>query len=265
MKTMQIIEIQSRWDNRVLFSVEAETLAKAVEAAIEGGADLSSANLRGAYLGGAYLRGAYLGGADLRGANLRGAYLGGADLRGAYLRGANLGGADLSSADLGGVNLGGAYLRGANPRGTYLGGADLSGANLRGAYLGGADLSSARNLPPTALAPYRDDIRTVLETSPNEVGGLLKALWQGRINGSAYHGECACLVGTIANVRGCKYTEIPNLKPDSDRPAERWFLNIRTGDTPVTNPVAAFACAVIAEWMHERGIVATVHEAKAGA
>jgi hypothetical protein len=205
-KAMAIIEIRSRWDNKVLFSTDTETLRQAVESAVNGGA-----NLRGA---------------DLRGANLRGADLRGADLRGADLRGADL----------------------------Y--GANLRGADLRGADLRGADLYGAKNVPHNILAPYRDDIRKVLDTAPAEVGGLLQALWDGKVDGSTYTGECACLVGTIAKVRGVNYDTLGDgLRPDSSRPAEQWFLGIREGDTPVTSPAAAFAAAVIAEWAFERGVV----------
>jgi len=187
-----IIEIKNRWTGAVLFSVEAETLHQAVEAALAQGA-------------------------NLYGANLYGANLYGANLRSANLRSAN-----------------------------------LEGANLRSANLYGA-LNAAH-----ALADYREDIRKVLDSAPSEVPGLLQALWDGKVDGTTYHGECACLVGTIANVRRCSYDAIPELKPDSSRPAEQWFLNIRKGDTPVTNPASAFACAVVAEWMHERGISAPV-------
>jgi len=234
-----LIEIRDRWDStKILFSVEASTLKEAVLAAIKKGA-----NLRGADLGGANLRGA-----NLRGANLRGANLYGANLRGANLYGANLGGADLYGANLYGADLGGADL----------GGADLRGANLRGADLRGADLRGAIGVPKNILGQYRDDIRKVLDSAPAEVGGLLQSLWDGKVDGSTYEGECACLVGTIAKVRGCPYNEIPGLAPDSSRLAEQWFLGIRAGDTPVTNPSSAFACAVIAEWMHERSVVAPV-------
>ena len=118
---MALVEIKSRHNNEILFSIESESVKSAVVSAIRAGA-----NLRGAYLEGAYLEGAYLEGADLGGADLGGAYLGGADLGGAYLEGADLEDAYLGGANLGGANLGGANLRGANLRGAY----------LRGAYLG---------------------------------------------------------------------------------------------------------------------------------
>jgi uncharacterized protein YjbI with pentapeptide repeats len=91
------LDIKSRWDGRVLYQDEAESLKALVVAAVKAGANLGGADLYGANLGGADLRGADLRGANLYGANLYGANLGGADLGGANLRGANLYGADLGA------------------------------------------------------------------------------------------------------------------------------------------------------------------------
>jgi hypothetical protein len=172
--------------------------------------------------------GANLGDADLRGADLRDA-----DLRGASLGGANLGGANLRGADLRGADLGGADLRGAN-----LGGANLRGANLRGADLRDAD-----------LAPIRDDLWAVLSASPAEAPGLLTAIREGRIDGSTYEGECACLVGTIEHVAGAPHNTLPLLKANSSRPAEMFFLSINRGDTPETNQFSQLAAAWIEDWV----------------
>jgi pentapeptide repeat protein len=60
---MMKFEIKSRFDSSVLFSVETESLKRALELAVKQGADLRGADLRGADLRGADLRGA-----DLRGA-----------------------------------------------------------------------------------------------------------------------------------------------------------------------------------------------------
>jgi hypothetical protein len=76
------------------------------------------------------------------------------------------------------------------------------------------------------------------------VAGLLKALQEGRVDGSTYIGACACLVGTIANLRGVAFS---TLKYDASRPAERWFLMIAEGDTPET----CFASAKAVEWVQE--------------
>jgi hypothetical protein len=103
------VEIKNRWNGKVLYQDESETLRDAVVKAIANRRDLS---------------GAYLSGADLRDANLSGANLRGADLRDANLSGANLSGADLRDADLSDANLSDANLRGADLSGAYLSGAD---------------------------------------------------------------------------------------------------------------------------------------------
>ena len=101
------IEIKSWFSGDVLFEYESDnaTMKKAVEAAIDG-----NANLSGADLSGADLRDADLSGADLRDADLSGADLRDADLSGADLRDADLSGADLRDADLSGADLSGAAI-----------------------------------------------------------------------------------------------------------------------------------------------------------
>ena len=117
----------------------------------------------------------------------------------------------------------------------------LSGAYLRGTYPRG-----------TNLGDVREDFCAVLSAVPAEVPALREALLAGKIDGSTYSGDCACLVGTIANARLVEYSAIPELKPNSERPAERWFLAIRRGDTPESNQVAAIALSWIDEWTAER-------------
>jgi uncharacterized protein YjbI with pentapeptide repeats len=203
---------------------------------------IKSDSLRGASLSGASLSDASLSDADLRGAYLSGAYLSGAYLRDADLSGAYLSRADLSDADLRGASLRGAYLRDADLRGAYLRDADLSGASLRGAYLRDADLSGA------SLRDVHSDFVAVLAASPAEVPALREALVSGKIDGNLYEGECACLIGTIANARKCDYRALgTDLEPDSSRPAERWFLAITPG-LPVTHPVVAITIAWIDAW-----------------
>ena len=232
------MEIKSRWSKSVLFTLETDSLKLAVEAGVKIGADLRAADLRGADLRGADLIGALLTGAILRGADLTRALLRGADLRGADLIGADLIGADLRGADLRGAGLTGADLTGA-----ILTGADLTGAILIGADLRGADLRGA------SLLPIRDDLWAVLSSAPSEVVGLRTALIQGRIDGSTYKGPCACLVGTLANVRQCDFKAIPGLVPNSSRPAERFFLMVRPGDTPETSVSAKIALEWIDTWL----------------
>ena len=171
--------------------------------------------------------------ADLRNADLRSANLSGANLRNADLRSANLRNADLRSANLSGADL----------RSADLSGADLRSADLRSANLSGADLSGAN------LTPIRDDLWAVLSSAPAEVAGLLAAIRNGNVDGSTYIGDCACLVGTIANIRHCDYNSIPTLQPNSSRPAEIFFAGIRKGDTPATSQFSALAAGWVGEWL----------------
>jgi hypothetical protein len=174
--------------------------------------------------------------ANLYGANLRGANLRSADLRGADLRGANLYGADLRGANLRGADLHGADLRGANLRG-----ANLRGANLYGADLYGADL---KNLPQDFINQCSRDILFILACLKNEVPSLRKMLIEGKVDGSQYEGECAGLIGSLANADGgmekvC--SAIPFYEKGTHNYGEMWFLNIRKGDTPETNEFSKHA------------------------
>jgi hypothetical protein len=87
----------------------------------------------------------------------------------------------------------------------------------------------------------------VLRAAPSEVAGLLQMLAEGRINGSCYEGECACLVGTIANLQHVHYDSIPGITPRPSRPIERFFYAIQPGHTPQNHPVAR----IVAEWIDE--------------
>ena len=160
------------------------------------------------------------------------------DLSGAILRDTDLSGADLSGAILSDTDLRGAILRGAILRDT-----DLSGAILSDTDLSGADLSDIKS----------DLIAEILKL-PNELEFLRAALVEGRVDGSTYSGECACLAGTLANAKGiAQYSgeEIAAngtpFKADAYSPRERWFLAIKKGDTPETNPAAKLAL----EWVDE--------------
>ena len=161
---------------------------------------------------------------------------------GANLSGANLRYADLSGVDLRYANLSGANLRGANLRGVDLRYADLRGANLRDADLRGANLRGAN------LRSFKADFWAILTTARKEIPGLISAIREGRIDGSTYSGECACLVGTIANVR---HVSADTLERDSSRPAEQWFLMIKKGDKPGDDSGGGFALQQALEWAEE--------------
>ena len=260
--------ILHRWTQAVLWAGPAETVKDAIHAAIAADSDLRDSDLSGSNLSGSDLSGSDLSGSNLsgsnlsysnlRGSNLRGSDLRGSDLRGSNLRGANLTGAyltyayltdaNLTDANLTGANLTGANLTGANLTGAYLTDAYLTDANLTGADLTDANLTDA-NLRDAYLTPIRDDFWAVLSGAPQEVPALIAALTDGRVDGSTYQGACACLVGTLANARGCAYTDLAPLVPNSSRPAEIWFMGIATGDTPATNERSRLAVEWATEWL----------------
>ena len=99
--------------------------------------------------------------------------------------------------------------------------------------------------------------------APHEIAGLRLALVEGRVNGSTYSGACACLVGTVANIRAVDYRTLGNgITPNSSRPAERWFLAIHEGSTPENSAV----CALTVEWLDEfAGLLATATAAQVSA
>ena len=145
--------------------------------------------------------------------------------------------ANLTGANLTGVDLTGVDLRNAN----------LTGANLRNANLTSVDLRNA-NLTGADLQTFKTDFFDTLLRAPKEIEGLRKALVEGRVNGSLYEGVCACLKGTIANIRQCYHEELgAGIVCDSSLPAEQWFAMIKEGDTPETNQASRLSV----EWIDE--------------
>ena len=98
------------------------------------------------------------------------------------------------------------------------------------------------------LRGFKADLWMTLAQNRNEVPGLIRAIKEGRINGSQYEGECACLVGTIANIR---HVPVQSLESNSANPAERWFLMIKTGDIPGGTSGGSYAAQQALDWIYE--------------
>ena len=129
--------------------------------------------------------------------------------------------------------------------------ADLSWANLSWADLSKANLSWA-NLSEANLSTIRNDFWAVLLFAKNEVQFLRQSLIDGKVDGSVYTGECACLVGTIAKAKECDVEALPlQIQPNSYRAAERFFMGIKKGDTPETNPVSKIALEWTDIWLEQ--------------
>ena len=130
--------------------------------------------------------------------------------------------------------------------------ADLSYANLRSANLSSANLRSAdlryADLSYANLRSFKSDLWMTLTQNRHEVPALIAALRDGRVDGSTYEGECACLVGTIANAKSVNYDVLDH---SASNPAEQWFAMIRKGDKPEQDSAGGFASKMALEWSLE--------------
>ena len=122
---------------------------------------------------------------------------------------------------------------------------DFTGADVRGAEFASTIFLNT-DLRLANLKPIKDDVFAILDTAHNEVRGLRQKLVDGQVEGWIYEGPCACLLGTIANLRRTNYTKL-GWTPDGSRPAESWFWNIREGDKPDNNHIAE----ITLEWLDE--------------
>ena len=145
------------------------------------------------------------------------------------------------------ANLRGADLRGADLRDADLYGADLYGADLRGQTLD--------KLPQDYINQASRDILFILGCLKAEVPFLREKLIKGKVDGTQYEGDCACLVGTLGNADGgvdnvCQ--AIPFYEKGTHNPGEQWFLNIRKGDTPENNEFAKHVLVLIDRVLEEK-------------
>jgi hypothetical protein len=109
------------------------------------------------------------------------------------------------------------------------------------------------------LAAVKEDFLSVISKLPGEVPYLRLAVIEGRIDGSAYYGECACLKGTLARkAAGFTFNTVNwavlyivcalGMRCSvADSQAEQFFYHIQEGDTPATNPYSAVAL----DWLDE--------------
>ena len=127
---------------------------------------------------------------------------------------------------------------------------DMSGADMRGSNMSGADMRGIplSKLPQDYVNQCSRDILFILDHLTAEVPFLREKLIAGEVDGSQYEGDCACLIGTLANADGgvakvC--SAIPFYEKGTHNYGEMWFLNIRKGDTPENNEFAKHALVLI--------------------
>lgn len=113
------------------------------------------------------------------------------------------------------------------------------------ANLAGADLAGAKGLTDDQLRHVKADLWMILSMARHEVPALIHALRDGKVDGSTYKGECACLVGTLENAGA------ENLPHVASSPAETWFTAIRKGNKPGDDSTGGFASQKALEWTLE--------------
>jgi hypothetical protein len=111
------------------------------------------------------------------------------------------------------------------------------------------------------LAAVKEDFLNVVSKLPDEVPYLRQALLEGRIDGMAYCGECACLKGTLARKAfgdtfkttsqavGYMQVALGIRCGITDSQAEQFFYHIQEGDTPATNPYSAVVLDLLDEFL----------------
>lgn len=144
------------------------------------------------------------------------------------------------------VNFSGANLRYASFFKTEFKNVDFTNADVTGVDFCFENWDNI-NLRVANLTEIKKDFYKVLSCALPEIEYLRNALVNGKIDGWDYSGECACLIGTIANARSVNFNDMSDLTPDYIRPIEQWFLAIKEGDTPENNQVAS----ITLEWIDE--------------
>ena len=232
------IEIKHKFTGAVIFAYEKEknTIKDTIEEAVRLNVSLAFSNL--AY---SYLEYSNFENANFENCNFEYCNLKNCNLQNCNFESANFKNASLQNADFENCNFKNANLKNASLENCNLESADLQNASLQNANFEYSNLEKAN------LTAIKEDFFEILSKAPKEIGGLKKALINGNINGCAYEGDCCCLVGTIANVRGCNYTELEGIIPNNSRPAERWFFGIKVGDTPKNSKIAK----ITLDWINE--------------
>jgi hypothetical protein len=113
--------------------------------------------------------------------------------------------------------------------------------------------------PVFDLVAVKRDLLSIIGKLPGEVPYLRLDVIEGRIDGSVYYGECACLKGTLAR-KAAGFTFKTTNEAEvyirfalgiecsiTRSQAEQFFWHIGKGDTPTTNPYSA----VVLDWLDE--------------
>ena len=148
-------------------------------------------------------------------------------------------------------------LRDSDLRVSNLSGSDLSGSDLSYSNLRGIKAKKIEDLSVQFVNSCSRDMLFVFQHLKEELPFLRKMLIEGKVDGTQYEGECACLIGTMANakqngdriIKVCQ--QIPYYDKGTHNMGETWFLSIHKGDTPENSIFAKHAVDLIDEVMKD--------------
>ena len=95
----------------------------------------------------------------------------------------------------------------------------------------------------------------IFQSLKKELPFLRDKLIKGEVDGTQYEGDCACLIGTLANADGAlnKVCEtIPFYDKGLHNFGEQWFYQIHKGDTPENNQFSKHALELIDSVLKEK-------------
>ena len=247
--------VHNRWTGEVAFTAEIEVtsdmsrgwqLRLAVVWALANSVPCTDLNLNGAdFTGWKCPEGSRFVCSRFDGSSFDGSRFDGSSFDGSRFVGSSFVGSSFVGSSFDGSRFVGSSFDGSSFVGSSFVGSSFDGSRFVGSSFDGSSFVGSSF---DGEGDAKQDFLSIISDARDEIAGLIAALRDGRINGSVYSGDCACLVGTIANLRG---VDVRTLHCDSSRPAEKWFLMISEGDRPGYSSPGGYASGKALEWAEE--------------
>jgi hypothetical protein len=249
---MEKFDVLNRWTGKVQFTAEIETtpdmargwkLRLAVAWALANSMPVKSAMLDGAdFTDYICPSGSRFDGSSFVDSSFDGSSFVGSSFVGSSFVGSSFVGSSFDDSSFDGSSFVGSSFDGSSFVGSSFVGSSFDGSSFVGSSFVGSSFDDSSF---DGECDAKADFIEVISRARLEIPAMVKALREGRVNGSTYEGECACLVGTLENAGA---TGLPH---DSERPIERWFMMISEGDKPGDSSPGGYAIGKALEWALE--------------